>query len=145
MRSSGENGYGRRSFLKTAGYGASVLALRPLLASGGGETTTTNPPTGEYDFDTPLDRLGTDSVHWDWPKRSEHMSRIVAGMGVADMDFRCAPSITAGLKRRIQHENWGYLDMGAEGPEAFVQGIIDWNKRRYGIDGINRGDRKSVV
>jgi cystathionine beta-lyase len=30
----------------------------------------------------------------------------------------------------MQHENWGYLDM----PESYPQGIIAWNKRRYGVD-----------
>ena len=33
-------------------------------------------------------------------------------MGIADMDFRAAPAITKALKERLQHENWGYLDMG---------------------------------
>ena len=34
-------------------------------------------------------------------------------MGIADMDFRAAPSITKALKARLEHENWGYLDMPA--------------------------------
>jgi Bifunctional PLP-dependent enzyme with beta-cystathionase and maltose regulon repressor activities len=33
-------------------------------------------------------------------------------MGIADMDFRAAPVITKALMERMQHENWGYLDMG---------------------------------
>jgi len=32
-------------------------------------------------------------------------------MGIADMDFKVAPSITKALMDRLQHENWGYLDM----------------------------------
>ncbi len=51
-------------------------------------------------------------------------------MGVADMDFKVAPAITKALTDRVQHENWGYLDM----PRAFVDSIVDWNKRRHGID-----------
>ena len=34
-------------------------------------------------------------------------------MGIADMDFQRAPSITQALKERMKHENWGYLDMRA--------------------------------
>ena len=68
------------------------MALAPLLAGAGAEAAATAPMGGKYDFDTPYNRLGTDSVHWDLPKRTEHMSRIIAGMGVADMDFRCAPA-----------------------------------------------------
>src|SRR5439155_1790227 len=52
------------------------------------------------------------------------------GMGIADMDFRCAPAITKALTERLQHENWGYLDM----PKSFGDGIVSWNKKRYGID-----------
>ena len=50
-------------------------------------------------------------------------------MGIADMDFRAAPSITKALKERLEHENWGYLDM----PASFSEGVIAWNKRRYGV------------
>jgi cystathionine beta-lyase len=132
------HGHDRRSFLRNAGLGASVLALQPLLASVSREADAANVKRAGngFDFDTPFNRLGTDSVHWDLPKRTENMAKIIAGMGVADMDFRCAPSITAALRKRIDHENWGYLDMGSPGPEAFVQGIIDWNKKHYGIDGL---------
>jgi cystathionine beta-lyase len=130
-------GPNRRSFLANAGRGAGVLALGPLAASIASGAQAAAPTSGKFDFDTPYNRLGTDSVHWDMELRTEHMSRIVAGMGVADMDYRCAPSIMAGLKKRMLHENWGYLDMGSPGPEAFIQGLIDWNKRRYGIHVIN--------
>jgi len=51
-------------------------------------------------------------------------------MGIADMDFRAAPSITQALKHRLEHENWGYLDM----PPEFAEGVIAWNKKRYGVD-----------
>ena len=40
--------------------------------------------------------------------RDEHMPKIVAGMGIADMDFECAPVVTAALQKRISHHNWGY-------------------------------------
>ncbi|HXS06258.1 MAG TPA: twin-arginine translocation signal domain-containing protein, partial [Rhizomicrobium sp.] len=93
----------RRSFLKNSGLGTSVLALGPLLAGAEAEAAATQ--SGAFDFNTPFNRLGTDSVHWDEPMRDEKMSKIVAGMGVADMDFRCAPAIMAGLAKRMRHEN----------------------------------------
>ena len=92
---------------------------------------------GKFDFDTPYNRIGTDSVKWDMPVRVDHMNRIIAGMSIADMDFKCAPSITAALRKRMQHENWGYVDMASPGPTAFKKGIIDWNEQRYGIKNIN--------
>ena len=41
------------------------------------------------------------------------MPKIVAGMGIADMDFECVPVVTEALQKRISHHNWGYemLDM----------------------------------
>src|SRR4029077_6799872 len=49
-------------------------------------------------------------------------------------DFRAAPSITKALAERLQHENWGYLDMGGSAMQAFTSGIVSWNKRRDGVD-----------
>jgi cystathionine beta-lyase len=102
---------------------------------------------GKFDFDTPYSRIGTDSVKWDQVVRTNGMDRIVAGMGIADMDFRCAPVITKALQDRLQHENWGYLDM----PRSFSEGIVKWNKRRHGIDinpdlmGITTGVHPGII
>ena len=91
------------------------------------------------------------------PVRDEKMTKIVAGMGVADMDFRCAPAITEALQKRVAFPNWGYnmidgdLFMGTAGNTPFVKGIIDWNKRRYGINidpkmvGISAGVIPGVI
>ena len=50
-------------------------------------------------------------------------------MGIADMDFRAAPSITQALQERMKHDVWGYMVM----PKSFPEGIVAWNKKRYGI------------
>ncbi len=148
MEQDHKTGHDRRSFLTRAG----VLALAPLAANIAASTTAAaadgkmangQSSNGKFDFDTPLNRLGTDSVHWDMPVRDEKMSKIVAGMGVADMDFRCAPAITEALQKRVAFPNWGYnmidgdLFMGNAGGSGFIQGIIAWNKRRYGISNID--------
>ena len=86
--------------------------------------------TGKYDFDTPYSRIGTDSVKWDRQIRIYGKENIAVGMGIADMDFRCAPAITKALSARVQHENWGYLDL----PRSLTEGIIRWNNQRYGVD-----------
>lgn len=98
---------------------------------------------GKFDFDTPLDRLGTGSIRWDAPVSDYEMPRIIAGMGVADMDFTCAPVITQALQKRIAFPSWGYEQMDANlvlnnmADTSFVQGILDWNRRRYGVTNID--------
>jgi cysteine-S-conjugate beta-lyase len=124
-------GFGRRSFLKNAGLTALVGAV-----GGGGSVATAAASAalaatpGKFDFDTPYNRFGTDSVKYDQQIRIYGKDSVQVGMGIADMDFRCAPSITKALTERLQHENWGYLDM----PKSFPDGIIAWNKKRYGVD-----------
>lgn len=109
----------RRSFLLAGAVGTTA----PLLAPAATLTST-------YDFDTPYNRIGTDCVKWDAQIAIYGKENIAVGMGVADMDFRTAPAITAALAKRLKHENWGYLSM----PRAFPEAILAWNKRRYGID-----------
>lgn len=133
-------GHDRRAFLARAG----VLAMAPLAASiGDAGNAAAAAPSGRFDFDTPLDRLGTDSVKWDMPVRQSHMAKIIAGLGVADMDYRCAPVITDALQKRVTFPNWGYnlldfdLFLGTAGDRPFVQQIIEWNRRHHGIDVID--------
>ncbi len=126
-----KDGLNRRSFLRNAGLTAVVGAVGTRTSLAGGiADAAAEPMNGKYDFDTPYNRLGTDSVKWDQQVRTLGMDHIVAGMGIADMDFRCAPAITKALQDRIAHENWGYLDM----PKTFAEGVLAWNKKRYGVD-----------
>ena len=114
-----------------ASAGAPLAAAAPSVPSaeqfGAG-------PNGKFDFDTPYNRFGTDSTKYDQQARVYGKENIQVGMGIADMDFRAAPSITKALTERLQHENWGYLDMGGPAMKAFTEGIVSWNKRRYGVD-----------
>ena len=119
-------GLNRRAFLRSA----PITAL--LGAVGTGSSRAADAPgtaAGKYDFDTPYDRVGTDCVKWDQQIRLFGRENIAVAMGIADMDFRCAPVITKALTERMQHENWGYLDV----PRSFVDAIVNWNKRRYDI------------
>jgi cysteine-S-conjugate beta-lyase len=57
---------------------------------------------------------------------------VQVGMGIADIDFKAAPSITRAINERVKHENWGYLDMGVWTPKV-TEAVAAWNKRRYGV------------
>lgn len=142
-----ERGLDRRRFLRRAGSatllgaagsaaGARGLAGGERAASGdaaaGADATTPIQPLrgpSEYDFDEVYDRTGTDSVRWD-KAVEEYGPGIVAGMGVADMDFRAAPCVAQALAERCAHENWGYLHR----PASYAQDVAEWNRRRYGVE-----------
>ena len=127
------SGLDRRAFLKNAGMTAVVgvvgtgPGMAALTAAGGPVSEPTN---GKYDFDTVYSRIGTDCVKWDQQIRTYGKDSIAVGMGIADMDFRAAPAITRALVERVKHENWGYMDL----PSSYADSIVNWNKRRYGID-----------
>ena len=124
-------GMNRRRFLKNA-------AMTALVGAAGGGTSLAIAADGEknesedvkYDFDEVYDRVGTDCIKWDAQIEKYGKENIEVPMGIADMDFRVAPAITKALMARVQHENWGYLDM----PPAYVESIIRWNKRHHDID-----------
>jgi len=126
-------GIDRRRFLQRSSltalwgaFGTRALANgTPTAASG-----TAISAQARFDFDEVFSRVGTDSVKFDRQLRLFGQDSVEVGMGIADMDFRAAPAITKALRERLQHENWGYLDM----PRAFTDGIVSWNKRRYGVD-----------
>ena len=122
----GSHSHGRRAFLQSASAGALVGAVSPALAAPEAAAAT----DGRYDFDTPLDRFGTDCVKFDKQIKEYGKGSIVVGMGIADMDFRTAPAITQALQERMRHENWGYLDL----PRSFPELIAAWNKRRHGVE-----------
>jgi cysteine-S-conjugate beta-lyase len=124
-------GLNRRSFLRNTGWTAlaagAASAGAPLTAApfaGGAQA-----PTGRFDFDTPYNRFGTHSVKYDQQNRVFGPGSVEVGMGIADIDFKAAPSITQALKARLEHENWGYLDL----PATFTENVIAWNRRRYGV------------
>lgn len=125
-----QDGRNRRAFLRNTAMTAFMGALGTSSSLTAADESAPA-PHGKFDFDTPYNRIGTDSLKWDAPIAEYGKENIAVGMGIADMDFRCAPAITNALKQRVQHEVWGYL---TDIPAYFTDGIIKWNKRRYGID-----------
>jgi len=132
------DGLNRRAFLRTTGMTALAGAVGSGSAFAGVGRKTADPTapiapladSTKFDFDTPYSRLGTESTKWDAALASNEMGTITAGMGIADMDFKCAPAITKALQDRIAHENWGYLTL----PKTFAEQIAGWNKQRYGLN-----------
>src|SRR5689334_10433224 len=103
-----QNGRNRRAFLRSAGISALVGAMGRGAPLGAAEDKAIA-SHGRYDFDTPYNRIGTESLKWDTPIATYGKENIAVGMGIADMDFRCAPVITKALEERVHHEVWGYL------------------------------------
>ena len=128
-----QSGLDRRAFLRNAGLTALAGAVTTGSPGAAFAASLYEPPNGKYDFDTIYNRFGTDSTKYDQQIAKYGKDSVQVGMGIADMDFRAAPAITKALHDRMQHENWGYLDMTGSYVRSYMQGIIDWNKRRYGV------------
>ncbi len=121
----------RRMFLKGAGAAAVASAATggaSMVPPAAASPLQDNP--GPFDFDTPYDRVGTDCNKWDKIREDYGPENIQVAMGVADMDFKCAPVVTEALAKRVRHENWGYLHMLKD----FFPAIVDWNRTRHGLE-----------
>lgn len=82
-----------------------------------------------YDFDTPIDRRGTDSIKWaKYAGRKSVSGEDIIPMWVADMDFAAPPEVIEALQKRIAHGVFGY---GHTTPE-FTGAIIMAMQRDYG-------------
>ncbi|QYM78623.1 PatB family C-S lyase [Horticoccus luteus] len=76
-----------------------------------------------FDFDTPLNRVGSDSQKW-----QKYAGRDILPMWVADMDFRSSPAIIDALQRRVAHGIFGY----ARPVASTIDAVVDAFARRYG-------------
>jgi cystathionine beta-lyase len=125
-----KKGLDRRAFLRNAGMTALVGAVGKGAPSAAAAASLAAATGARFDFDEVYSRIGTDCVKWDEQIAKYGKDKIAVGMGIADMDFRVAPCITRALAERCRHELWGYLDM----PDSYVESIVGWNKRRYGVE-----------
>lgn len=78
----------------------------------------------KYDFDTVIDRRGTNSVKWDETAPGE------LPMWVADMDFAVAPEIRRALEARVSHGIFGYADV----TDAWYEAYRGWWSRLHGLE-----------
>ena len=138
------DGLNRRSFLRNAGMTALVGAVGTgsSLAAAAGAAVAAAADGTKFDFDTPYNRIGTDSTKCDQPiTRPTARTHRRSGMGIADMDFRAAPRDHQGADGAACSTRTGATSNG-HAAKSFTEGIVAWNKKRYGVD-INpeyRGD-----
>jgi cystathionine beta-lyase len=127
------NGLNRRAFLRNAGFTAiagAAAAGNPAPLFAASPESSIEQTNGKFDFDTVYSRFGTDSTKFDQQINRYGKGSVEVGMGIADIDFKAAPSITKALQDRVKHENWGYLDMDTWTPRT-QEAIAAWSKRRY--------------
>ena len=76
----------------------------------------------KYDFDRVYPRNNTGSVKWDLTEKLFGSADVIP-MWVADMDFPAAPPVVDALKRRAEHEFYGYTYSDSSLTEAVVERI----------------------
>lgn len=84
-----------------------------------------------YDFETISDRNEMGSRKWEI--RSEqfpNLKKDVVPFSSADMEFKNAPEIIDGLKKRLDNLVLGYCAP----TERFFNSIINWDKKRHNAD-----------
>ncbi len=73
----------------------------------------------KYDFDRLIDRRQTSCAKWD-AAEAVFGSQDIFPMWVADMDFPIASPITESLRKRTEHEIYGYTQVAPSVAEAVV-------------------------
>ncbi len=84
----------------------------------------------KYDFDTVINRRGTDSLKWD-VKENE------LPMWVADMDFKAAPEILDAIRERLDHGIMGYPYI----TDRWYDAYINWWRERHAFS----MDREALI
>lgn len=80
----------------------------------------------KYDFDRVIDRIGSDSAKWNL--QSLYGSEDVIPMWVADMDFPIAKPVTEALRKRTEHEFYGYSYIRP----SLLETIVSRMQKKYG-------------
>ncbi len=79
-----------------------------------------------YNFDELIDRTSSNCIKYDARKAFFGKADLLP-MWVADMDFRTPDFIVEEIKKRAEHEVFGYTFRG----DTYNQSIINWVKRRH--------------
>ncbi len=80
----------------------------------------------EYDFDLVCDRTNTGCAKWD-ARRAVFGRDDVIPMWVADMDFPAARPVVEALRKRAEHEFYGYTHTGTK----LLEAITDRMQRKF--------------
>jgi len=79
-----------------------------------------------YNFDEPINRTNTNCIKYD-ARAAFFGNADVLPLWVADMDFKTPDFIVEAIKKRAEHEIFGYTFR----PESYNQSIVNWLKRRH--------------
>ena len=82
----------------------------------------------KYNFDEIIDRHGTDCLKYDFGMKRKGRDDLLP-MWVADMDFRLPDEILAELRRRVDHDIFGYTDP----LDDYFEALNCWYSSRYGL------------
>ena len=89
-----------------------------------------------YDFETVLDRRGTNSVAADvvpWDVQPDEGFDPIP-MWIADMAYPVAPPVLEAMFRRLELPTLGYYRLSDE----YYDSILSWQRRRNGVEGLAR-------
>ena len=93
----------------------------------------------KYNFDEYVDRMhedGSYSAKWSTNERmaamffSDTLPEDRLCLFLADMDFRCAPELTAELVKEAQHGVFGYSSV----PQEYYDAVCRWMNDRFGMN-----------
>jgi cystathionine beta-lyase len=82
--------------------------------------TITSAAQTKFDFDTIIDRTGTESMKW-----GRYANKDILPMWVADMDFTCAPCIVDAITKRAEHGIYGY----GLPPASLIKAVLEYLAR----------------
>lgn len=80
----------------------------------------------KYNFDERIDRTNTNCIKYD-ARNMFFGKEDVLPLWVADMDFRTPDFIVEAIRKRAEHELFGYTFRA----ESYNQSIVNWLKRRH--------------
>lgn len=83
----------------------------------------------KYDFDTYIDRIGTDCEKYEDMKSVFGTDQVIP-LWIADMDFATADFIVEAMERRMKHPIFGYTFR----PQCYFDAIRGWVSRHSGWD-----------
>lgn len=83
----------------------------------------------QYNFNKIIDRKDTNSKKWSYLKEVFNSEEVLP-MWVADMDFKVPVEVTDALRKRVDHEIFGYTGI----PKSFYTSISNWVKKRHNWD-----------
>ena len=72
-----------------------------------------------YNFDEPVNRIGTDSYKWDM----EGENGVMIPLGVADSDFKAPAKVMDVVKKKAEFGVYAY---GALPQERFAESVSNW-------------------